>query len=164
MEYTTIETQFGSLLLAGQGEALSLISFYDDEYRAAHRQSMADWVPSSHCLQRAKEQLSEYFSGQRTQFDLELNIAGTAFQQLVLSAVSNIPYGQTKSYGEIAGLLGKPKAARAVGSANRSNRLPIVIPCHRVVGQDGRLVGYNNGGVSIKRKLIDYEYKHAQLL
>ncbi len=156
MDYTVIETPLGSLMLAGVGETLSLVNFYDD-YSAAHPEALAGWAFSTRCLRRAQSQFQQYFDHKRSHFDLDLDIRGTQFQRSVLKAVAAIPYGQTMSYGEIAALLGRPKAARAVGRANGNNRLPIVIPCHRVIASDGRLTGYNNGGISIKQKLIDHE-------
>jgi methylated-DNA-[protein]-cysteine S-methyltransferase len=102
------------------------------------------------------EQLTEYFQRQRTAFDLPLDISGTPFQEQVWRALLEIPYGQTRSYGEIAKFIGKPGAARAVGMANHENPIAIVIPCHRVVGQDGTLTGYA-GGLDLKRQLLSIE-------
>ena len=101
-------------------------------------------------------ELQEYLAGKRRTFDLPLNPCGTAFQQTVWSALRDIPYGQTVSYGEIARKIGKPNASRAVGMANNRNPLPIFIPCHRVIGANGSLVGYG-GGLEIKRRLLAIE-------
>lgn len=101
-------------------------------------------------------QLNEYFSGVRKSFDLKLNLTGTNFQKKVWEALGNIPYGETKSYKEIAIEVGSPKAFRAVGSANNKNPIPIIIPCHRVIGKNGKLVGFA-GGLHLKEKLLELE-------
>jgi methylated-DNA-[protein]-cysteine S-methyltransferase len=103
-----------------------------------------------------KQQLDEYFAGTRTCFELPLCPQGTVFQKAVWQALSAIPYGQTRTYAQIAAQIGKPKACRAVGMANHKNPLPILIPCHRVIGADGRLTGYA-GGLTIKQLLLDLE-------
>ena len=106
--------------------------------------------------QRAERELAEYFGGRRHVFDLPLAPSGTPFQLAVWRALCDIPYGQTRSYKEIAQAVGNPKACRAVGMANNRNPIPILIPCHRVVGADGTLVGYG-GGLWIKRRLLSLE-------
>lgn len=107
-------------------------------------------------LQEANKQLQEYFAGKRSVFDLPLALKGTAFQQKVWQALKEIPFGETKSYGEIAKSIGQPKASRAVGGANNKNPLPIFIPCHRVIGANGKLVGYA-GGLETKKILLNVE-------
>ncbi len=107
-------------------------------------------------LQQAVRELGEYFSGRRRSFTLPLAPEGTPFQHRVWEALREIPYGSTCSYGEIAAAIGNPKASRAVGMANNRNPLPVLIPCHRVIGADGRLVGYG-GGLDIKKKLLALE-------
>ncbi|MDO4530376.1 MAG: methylated-DNA--[protein]-cysteine S-methyltransferase [Bacillota bacterium] len=102
------------------------------------------------------EQLTEYFAGERREFDLPLQPMGTPFQQRVWEALQNIPYGETRTYGEIAKAIGKPGAARAVGMANHKNPIGILIPCHRVIGADGRLTGYA-GGLEKKEFLLELE-------
>ena len=108
----------------------------------------------------AAEQLREYLRGERKMFDLPLAPEGTVFQKAVWSALQEIPYGQTRSYGEIAAQIGRPKACRAVGMANHCNPIPIFIPCHRVVGADGSLTGYA-GGLECKRTLLDLERRYG---
>ncbi len=103
-----------------------------------------------------QRQLTEYLEGRRRAFDLPLELYGSEFQKEVWRAVERVPYGYTASYGEIASLIGRPKASRAVGAANGANPLPIVIPCHRVIGSDGSLTGYG-GGVALKRRLLALE-------
>jgi methylated-DNA-[protein]-cysteine S-methyltransferase len=103
-----------------------------------------------------ERQLIEYLEGRRRVFDLPLRLEGSGFQKEVWEAVSRIPYGQTASYGEIAHLIGKPRASRAVGAANGANPIPIVIPCHRVIGKDGSLTGYG-GGLALKSRFLALE-------
>ena len=111
---------------------------------------------ASLALAGVRAQLAEYFAGERTRFDLELAPAGTPFQLEVWEALRRIPYGGTRSYGELAAELGRPGSARAVGAANARNPISIVVPCHRVVGSAGALTGYA-GGVEAKRALLDLE-------
>lgn len=107
-------------------------------------------------IKTAAKQLEEYFYGVRREFDLPLSLCGTEFQKKVWSALLNIPYGAVCSYGDIAKEIGNPKACRAVGGANNKNRIIIIIPCHRVIGADGSLVGYG-GGLDVKEKLLTLE-------
>ncbi len=107
-------------------------------------------------IRQAYSQLDEYFRGERKQFDLPLKPAGTPFQQQVWQALRKIPYGETRTYGEIAAAIGNPRACRAVGMANHCNPIAIVIPCHRVIGTNGSLTGYA-GGFDIKQKLLELE-------
>lgn len=109
-------------------------------------------------LQKAAQELSEYFAGNRKEFDIPLNPKGTDFQKSVWNALRTIPYGKTMSYGQVAAQIGNPKASRAVGMANNKNPIPILIPCHRVIGANGKLVGYG-GGIWIKQKLLELEQK-----
>lgn len=111
---------------------------------------------------RAREQLLAYARGERSRFDLPLAPAGTAWQRAVWQALTEIPYGETISYGELAARLGKPQAARAVGHANGSNPIPLIVPCHRVVGADGSLTGYG-GGLDIKERLLAHEAQGAEV-
>ena len=108
---------------------------------------------------KAIHQLTEYFSGTRKSFDLPLEMNGTEFQKKVWNELCNIPYGETRSYKDIAEKIGNPKAVRAVGGANNKNKLMIIVPCHRVVGADGSLIGYA-GGIDAKQSLIELEKKY----
>jgi methylated-DNA-[protein]-cysteine S-methyltransferase len=112
-------------------------------------------------LAAAAAQLREYFAGSRRAFDLPLDLEGTAFQRRAWLALAEIPYGETRSYGEQARRLGAPKAARAVGAANGANPVPIVLPCHRLVGADGSLTGFG-GGLDVKRRLLEHEARSAR--
>jgi len=112
-------------------------------------------------LAEAREQLSAYFAGERKSFDLKLNPGGTEFQMQVLDELQKIPYGTTTSYGDIANRIGRPKATRAVGAANGRNPIPIIIPCHRVIGSSGAMTGFG-GGIPTKEALLRLELEHSQ--
>ena len=153
MKYTMFKSPVGELLLAGTGRALEYVGFPEGKGRLAPQ---SDWVRCAGCFSEAERQLGEYFAGDRQQFDLELKPHGTAFQLDVLRTLLTIEYGKTCSYADIARRLGRPKAARAVGAANGRNPLPIVIPCHRVLGAKGSLSGFG-GGLPAKQALLQLE-------
>ena len=157
MFYTFVPSPVGQLLLAGSQDALQVIGFSTGNKA---RGTQPDWQRSDELFVNAAQQLAEYFDGKRRAFDLSLQPAATPFQALVLKALQRVPYGETRSYGELARAIGRPKAARAVGTANGNNPLPIVIPCHRVVGSNGALTGFG-GGLPTKRYLLDLERRHA---
>jgi O-6-methylguanine DNA methyltransferase len=117
---------------------------------------------SNPLLRRAVAQLRAYFAGELHDFELPLDMQGTEFQNRVWRHLCNIPYGETRSYSFVANAIGAPKAVRAVGAANGSNPIPIVVPCHRVIGAGGSLVGYG-GGLPLKRFLLDLEARHSHL-
>lgn len=143
-----MDTPIGGLRLHAQAGLLTAIDF-DAE---PQRQRVEDPV-----LDQAERQLSEYFDGKRTEFDLPLASEGSEFQKKVWAELRRIPYGETATYGDIARRLGyEPVISRAVGVANASNPLPIVVPCHRVIGSDGKLTGYA-GGIDRKRVLLELE-------
>jgi O-6-methylguanine DNA methyltransferase len=131
------------------------------EFRETGALAAAD-SGTNQLLRHATEQLQAYFAGQRRDFDLPLDLAGTAFQRSVWRALLDIPYGETRSYGFVAQAIGAPKAVRAVGAANGSNPIPIVVPCHRVIGAGGSLTGYG-GGLALKRFLLELEARHSHL-
>ena len=147
------ETPVGPVTITATGEAVTQIRFGTavPEGSAAVPETAATPL-----LLKAAAQLREYFAGTRRDFSLPLAPAGTPFQQSVWQALQTIPYGETRTYREIAEAAGSPKAWRAVGNAANHNRLPLVIPCHRVIGSRGRLTGYN-GGLDIKEKLLTIE-------
>jgi methylated-DNA-[protein]-cysteine S-methyltransferase len=143
-----LETPVGPLELGVDAQgALVRVAFLDEPPRAA-----ADPQPCS----AARRQIEEYFRGTRRAFDLPLSFAGTIFQRRVWHALLRIPYGETRTYGDVAKAIGMPSSTRAVGQANHVNPIAIVIPCHRVIGADGRLVGYG-GGMDRKRILLAHE-------
>jgi methylated-DNA-[protein]-cysteine S-methyltransferase len=116
-------------------------------------------VQDEHALAHVRKQIEEYCAGARTAFDLELALAGTQFQRAVWNALLEIPYGETRSYGDIARAIGQPKAARGVGAANHANPIGLIVPCHRVIGANGSLTGYG-GGLPLKRALLAHEAAH----
>ena len=148
-----IDTPIGVLLLAGDGERLTRVHFQSGPQPL---QPPPAWAASAAPFAVAIEQLSAYFAGTRRCFDLPLAPEGTPFQQRVWQALRAIPYGATVSYGEVARRIGNPHASRAVGLANGQNPLPIIVPCHRVIGADGTLTGFG-GGLPIKRALLALE-------
>lgn len=160
MYYCYLQTSVGKLLLAGDDQGLRHIDFQDGPHPAKPE---PDWQKDETPLRGVVAQLREYFSGQRRRFDLPLAPEGTQFQKKVWRALRRIPYGETWSYGQVARCIGKPAASRAVGAANGQNPLPIVVPCHRVIGADGSLTGFG-GGLKIKRQLLELESSERRLL
>ena len=153
MKYTFLDSQLGRILIAADTAGLRLISFQNGKNA---RSPEPDWVEDPEALADVADQLEAYLAGERETFDLELAPSGTPFQLEVWRGLARIPYGTTISYAELARRIGKPKAIRAVGAANGANPLPIVLPCHRVVGADGSLTGYG-GGLEIKEALLQLE-------
>lgn len=151
--HTTIDSPIGELTLVARDGVLSGIYFPGHWHMPAPEVFGA---PSDDGFDRARQQLSEYFAGERTGFELATAIAGEKFQRRVWELIDRIPYGQTTTYGEMAEELGDPALAREVGAAVGRNPLSIVIPCHRVVGKDGKLTGYA-GGLERKRFLLELE-------
>jgi methylated-DNA-[protein]-cysteine S-methyltransferase len=158
MYYCYLDTPIGDLLLAGDDDALCLVGFPEGSMR---REPQDDWIYSEKPFAEARDQLSAYFAGTRKSFDLSLRPDGTDFQLQVLHELQKIPYGTTTSYGEIAARIGRPKAVRAVGAANGRNPIPIIIPCHRVIGSSGDLTGFG-GGIPTKKALLRLELEHSQ--
>ena len=149
MDFCLFDTPVGQMALAGEGDAISRLYLPGLPLpRLASRETPL--------LARGREELLEYLAGARRDFDLPLAPQGTPFQQRVWAALREIPYGQTRSYRELALATGSPRGYRAVGMANHRNPIPILIPCHRVVGADGSLTGYA-GGLELKRKLLELE-------
>lgn len=152
--YAHLDTPIGPLLIAGDLDSVHSIFFAQSGKPVP---AEPGWIESHKgAVGEAMRQLREYFAGHRKQFDLALSPKGTAFQMAVWRQLEQIPYGETISYQELARRVGNPKASRAVGSANGSNPIPIVIPCHRVIGSSGKLTGFG-GGLPIKRQLLDLE-------
>lgn len=151
--YRYIDTPIGRLLIAGNAQGLVRIAFEG----SSHATPNPDWSAAA-CplLDQAENELMAYFASERRQFSVPLNPQGTPFQNQVWQALSTIPYGQTCSYAAIAKQIGNPKAVRAVGAANGRNPLPIIVPCHRVIGSNGALTGFA-GGLPIKQQLLALE-------
>jgi methylated-DNA-[protein]-cysteine S-methyltransferase len=158
--WTMIDSPIGPLLVTAQDGAITRI--WTSEQR--HQPSGADpaWTRDDDAFDVVAGQLDAYFAGERTTFELALEPAGTPFQREVWAALRTIPYGETRSYGELAAQIGRPGASRAVGLANGRNPISIVIPCHRVIGSTGTLTGYG-GGLERKQWLLDLERGTAQL-
>lgn len=153
MRYRYVNSPLGDILVAGDDSGLRVIGFPEGKGRI---EPAPDWERDDTAFEEARRQLGEYFAGKRRTFDLEIAPSGTPFQLSVLEALQRIPYGETRSYADIAETVGKPTAVRAVGAANGRNPLPIVIPCHRVVGSNGNLTGFG-GGLEAKRYLLELE-------
>jgi len=158
---TTIETPVGDLLLMSNGTSLIGLHTDNDKHRPA---PCNDWIRDdvAEPFGRTIAQLQAYFDGRLTEFDLPLAAEGTAFQSTVWRELRNIPYGHTISYAELARRIGNPAASRAVGLANGRNPIPIIIPCHRVIGSSGKLTGYG-GGLPIKEHLLALEAPQGTL-
>ena len=151
--YTHLDSPVGPLLLAGADGILMLINFPTGSQALQPR---PEWVRESAMFAEAARQLRNYFEGGRTDFSMALEMDGTDFQKETWTALRAVPFGATVSYGELARLVGRPKASRAVGAANHANPLPIVVPCHRVIGSDKSLTGFG-GGLETKLKLLALE-------
>ena len=153
MLYHVIASPIGDLLLGGDAETLHLIHFQGG---VRPMKVPVDWQPASKPFKEAVRQLNAYFSGKLRDFDLALSPSGTAFQLKVWRMLQTIPYGETWTYGKLARRIQRPDAPRAVGAANGQNPIPVIIPCHRVIGADGSLTGFG-GGLPIKQKLLALE-------
>ena len=158
--YSWFDSPVGALLLAGTNSGLKLVSF-----SAGKRRKGIDneWSEDNAAFTEVVDQLQSYFAGERRSFDLPLVLEGTDFQKRIWTALQNIPYGETVSYKMLAERVGSPKAVRAVGAANGANPIPIIIPCHRVIGNDGSLTGFG-GGLPLKKKLLELESRQLQLI
>ncbi len=158
IHYRTIDSPIGPLTLAGHGSALTNLRMVDQTYEP----SRAGWSADHGVFADAVDQLNAYFAGELIDFDVELDLRGTEFQQRVWKALLTIPYGETRSYGEIAEQIGAPGAARAVGLANGHNPVAIIVPCHRVIGASGSLTGYG-GGLDRKQTLLELEKRRTSV-
>lgn len=167
------ESPVGLLEIGEDEKGICRIGFpYTDSYVLGRKESISleksQQIPSQEMfsaqktplMQETIKQLQEYFAGKRKEFDLPLSFYGTEFQQQVWKVLMEIPYGETKSYGQIAAAVDRPKAGRAVGMANHVNEIVIVVPCHRVIGANGSMTGYG-GGLDVKVKLLELEKNYA---
>jgi methylated-DNA-[protein]-cysteine S-methyltransferase len=157
MKYTYIDAPLGELLVTRDEAGITGMDLPTARYP---RRVRDDWERDDAAFDDVRTQLGQYFAGTRQQFDLPLHAKGNAFQHAVWQALTEIPYGETTSYGKVAVAVGQPDGARAVGVANGQNPIPIIVPCHRVIGADGSLTGYG-GGLPAKRWLLDHEAHHA---
>jgi methylated-DNA-[protein]-cysteine S-methyltransferase len=158
--YTTMESPVGPLLLAGDERGLRRVSFENSKRTTPPE---PDWKQDGGTFTEVIRQLHAYFCGELKDFDLSLSLEGTEFQLRVWRSLRTIPYGETISYGQLAQRISKPKAVRAVGLANGCNPIPIIIPCHRVIGSDGSLTGFG-GGLPNKKKLLALESRQRSFL
>ncbi len=153
--HATIDSPIGPLGLVATTEGLRAVAWRGGQTTVKLPDDMVE-DPDHPTLRQAAQQLNEYFAGTRTSFDLPLDLRGTSFQEAAWRALGDIPHGSTRSYGEQAALIGRPKAVRAVGQANGRNPVPIVLPCHRVIGANGSLGGFG-GGLDLKTWLLNHE-------
>jgi methylated-DNA-[protein]-cysteine S-methyltransferase len=153
LQFTYYESPVGRLLLAGDDVVLHYLSFPGGHKAFGPKPG---WLRADAPFAAAKDQLAAYFAGDLTAFDLPLVFTGTAFQKKVWQALQRVPYGETRSYGWLAAKIGRPSASRAVGAANGANPLPVIVPCHRVIGAAGALTGFG-GGIETKKHLLDLE-------
>lgn len=159
LAFTAMESPVGPLLLAGDERGLHLVYFINGRRPKSPERN---WTEDKKPFKEVIRQLKAYFDRKLREFDVPLFLRGTDFQLLVWRRLQKIPYGETISYGQIARELGNPEASRAVGLANGSNPIPIIIPCHRVIGSDGDLTGFG-GGLPVKEKLLALESKQKNL-
>jgi methylated-DNA-[protein]-cysteine S-methyltransferase len=160
MWFDAFETKIGTLTVALDDAGLRHVMFPENRYDAPDREK---WKRDPLALREVRGQLLEYFDGKRTTFDLPLAPSGTPFQLKVWNTLARIPFGETWSYRDLATRIDAPKAVRAVGAANGRNPLPIVLPCHRVIGADGSLTGFG-GGLPLKKFLLEHEGAEMRLI
>ena len=156
--YRVVDSPIGPLTLAGDGSTLTNLRMVEQTYEP----DRADWLLDDRAFPDAVEQLDAYFAGELQEFDLPLQLSGTEFQRRVWNALRTIPYGETRTYGEIAEQIGSPTAFRAVGLANGHNPIAVIVPCHRVIGANGSLTGFG-GGLERKSALLELERTTSSL-
>jgi len=156
--YRMIDSPIGPLTLAGRGPVLTNLRMVDQTYEP----DRVDWTLDDRAFPDAVDQLAAYFAGELHHFELRIEFKGTPFQRSVWEALRTIPYGETRSYGEIAHQIGNPTASRAVGLANGHNPIAVIVPCHRVIGANGSLTGFG-GGLERKRALLELEKSASNL-
>ncbi len=154
--YSRMDSPIGPLVIGVSDEGLAIIEWDRGEFPEGRLARTAHWQESEERTVAAKRELREYFAGKRRDFDLKLDLHGTEFQKKCWHALLKIPYGETRTYAQIAKAVGNPRGFRAVGMANHDNPVPIIVPCHRVLASDGTLGGYG-GGLDVKRTLLELE-------
>ncbi|MEH7386733.1 methylated-DNA--[protein]-cysteine S-methyltransferase [Bacillus sp. JJ1521] len=157
-KYCEMQTDiFGTIYILTEETELLDISLSEDDWGKASKKYDAAFAPDDAVLVEIKSELEEYFKGDRKTFSFPIKLNGTVFQEKVWNELLNIPYGETRCYADIANAIDNPKAVRAVGQANRKNPIPIVVPCHRVIGKDKSLTGYTGTRTDLKEKLLELE-------
>ncbi len=162
MQMQHVDTPIGHLTLVASDAGLTHVFFDGEDPTDAGLPGDLPEVDDDPILDDAASQLGEYFAGTRRDFDLPLDLRGTDFQRAAWLALAEIPFGETRSYGEQAEAIGRPGASRAVGAANGQNPVPIVLPCHRIIGADGSLTGFG-GGLALKAALLSHERSQPSL-
>jgi len=157
MWFDEFKTPIGMLKIAVDATGLRYVLFESNKHEPSN---IMEWKKDRSVTNEARQQLLQYFSGERKEFEMEISLAGTEFQQRTWQMLASIPFGQTWSYAELAKRVDSPKAVRAVGAANGRNPLPIVLPCHRVIGSNGSLTGFG-GGLPVKKWLLEHENRQA---
>jgi methylated-DNA-[protein]-cysteine S-methyltransferase len=158
--FKIVDSPVGALKLVASDKGLAAILWEQDDPKRVRLGALVE-APQRPILLQTERQLREYFAGERTVFTVKLDMAGTRFQRKVWGALLAIPFGETRSYGDIAREIGNPKASRAVGAANGKNPVSIIAPCHRAIGSDGALTGFA-GGLDAKRYLLTLERRRAR--
>ncbi|MDZ5470530.1 methylated-DNA--[protein]-cysteine S-methyltransferase [Bacillus sp. 31A1R] len=155
--FSIYQSPIGAIYIISENEKVVSISLGEEDFNRSLQAEEIRHDQNNDFLTLVMEQFEEYFSGQRKQFDLPIEQKGTSFQQSVWNVLKNIPFGETLSYQEVANLINNPKAVRAIGQANKANQLPIIIPCHRVIGKNQSLTGYAGTRTDIKERLLTLE-------
>ena len=157
IEYIIYKSPIGNIYIAADGEGICRIDLFEEHWNGFTAKNAVSLNTENELCGKTQKELEEYFQGNRREFQVPLSLKGTEFQKSVWNALLEIPYGETRSYKQIAESIGKPKAVRAIGQANRVNQLPIIIPCHRVIGANGSMVGYAGSKIHVKKKLLKLE-------
>lgn len=154
--YAEYESPLGMIRVVADESGIKRVEIFEEDWQEYLKENPSIQVDWELCGE-AIRQLDEYFKGQRKEFDLSLSIEGTEFRKKVWEALRTIPFGEVRSYIDVAEMIGNPKAVRAVGQANKANQLPIIIPCHRVIGKSGKLVGFAGDRTPFQKKLLEAE-------
>ncbi|MGI8385563.1 methylated-DNA--[protein]-cysteine S-methyltransferase [Robertmurraya sp. P23] len=155
--YGTVESQLGTIYIVVENGLVSAVHIGEEDFQEHERGQQTILSLENELVKEAVKQMEDYFSKRRKDFDLPLQMEGTEFQRSVWKVLYSIPFGTTYSYQEVAEKIGNSKAVRAIGQANKANRLPIIIPCHRVIGKNKKLTGYAGTRIDIKEKLLTLE-------